>query len=166
VINKNWSVRRNTFPLNPLRTFWYFCSSVVNRRSGTTYRSETSVTTSLRRATSRKCEDFIYTTTETWDHKKYFSIQYFPISERPLFLEGFQASFICPSGERWRVWSIGGMIVVGKNQSTWNETRHSATLSTTNLTWAGLGSNRSLQVDRRATNSMSNGTAFLKDVFI
>ena len=37
----------------------------------------------------------------------------------------------------WR--RIGGMILTGKNRSTWTKSSASATLSTTNLTWTDLG---------------------------
>jgi hypothetical protein len=48
---------------------------------------------------------------------------------------------------RWRwVWSTGGMILTGEIKSTQRKTCPSATLSTTYLTWKGLGSNPSVRV--------------------
>jgi hypothetical protein len=59
------------------------------------------------------------------------------------------------------VGSIDGMIVTRGNQSTrWN-TCPSATLSTTNLTWTGLGSNPSLRGERPATNRLSHRTTWI-----
>jgi hypothetical protein len=47
-----------------------------------------------------------------------YNAPWFP--RKHCFLEGSQVSFICPSGKRSRsVWSIGGTILTGENQSTW-----------------------------------------------
>jgi len=36
------------------------------------------------------------------------------------------------------VWSIGGMVLAGENQSTWGKNLPTATLSTTYSTWTDL----------------------------
>ena len=48
---------------------------------------------------------------------------------------------------RW-VWSIGRMILIGENIYTRSKACYSATLSTTNPTWTGLGSNPGLHNER------------------
>jgi hypothetical protein len=55
------------------------------------------------------------------------------------------------------VQGIGGRITTGKNQSTWKQTCPSPTLSTTNLTWTGLGLNTNLSNNRLATNDLCQG---------
>ena len=52
------------------------------------------------------------------------------------------------------------MKLTGENRSTRGKTCPSATLSTTNPTWTGPGSNLGLRGERLATNRLSHGTAF------
>jgi hypothetical protein len=52
------------------------------------------------------------------------------------------------------------MKLTGENRSTRGKTCPSATLSTTNPTWADPGSNPFLRRERPATNRLSHGTAF------
>jgi hypothetical protein len=49
------------------------------------------------------------------------------------------------------VCSNGGMVLTRENRSTWRKTCLSATLSTTNRTWTGLGLNPGLRSERPAT---------------
>ena len=55
------------------------------------------------------------------------------------------------------VCSIGGMILIGENRSTQRKSSVSATLSNTNPTWTGLGSNTGLYVEMLAANRLSHG---------
>ena len=57
------------------------------------------------------------------------------------------------------------MKLTGENRSTWAKICRSATLSTTNPTWADPGSNLGLRCDRLATNSLSHGTAQLLNTY-
>jgi hypothetical protein len=62
---------------------------------------------------------------------------------------------------KWRcTLSTGGMMLTGDNRSTCRKTRLSATLSTINLTWNGLGSKPGLYSQRLATNLLRHGMAF------
>jgi hypothetical protein len=49
------------------------------------------------------------------------------------------------------------MILTWKNRSTGRKTCSVATLSTTNLTWTGRGTNPSLRCEKLATNSLNYG---------
>jgi hypothetical protein len=51
------------------------------------------------------------------------------------------------------------MKLTGENRQLGEKPVHSATLSTTNLTWTDPGSNPRLRGKRPATNSLSHGTA-------
>jgi hypothetical protein len=53
------------------------------------------------------------------------------------------------------------MELTGENRRTRRETRTSATLSTTNLTWTDPGANPGLHIERPATNHLSHGTAYV-----
>jgi len=57
-------------------------------------------------------------------------------------------------------WGIGGMILKGKQWSTWSETYPIVTFSITNPTWSGLGSNLDLQGGRMTTNCLNHDTAW------
>jgi len=52
---------------------------------------------------------------------------------------------------------MGGMVVNGENRSTRRKPCASATLSTTNPTYTGLGLNMGLCIDRLASNHLSHG---------
>jgi hypothetical protein len=52
------------------------------------------------------------------------------------------------------------MKLIGENRSTRGKSCPSATLSTTNPTWADPGSNPSLRSERPAINRLSHGTAY------
>jgi hypothetical protein len=79
------------------------------------------------------------------------------------FLEGSQALHICSSGksdmqmkmsmEHW--WKH---TVAKTPKYLEKKTFPTATLSTTNLTWTGLGSNPGVRGERAATNILSHGT--------
>jgi hypothetical protein len=58
------------------------------------------------------------------------------------------------------------LIVRRKNRRTRRETRSSATLSTTNLTWAEPGTKPGLHVERPPTNLLSHGTAHAKNIIL
>jgi hypothetical protein len=51
------------------------------------------------------------------------------------------------------------MLLTGERQSTRNETFSSVTLSTTDLIWAGMGSNPGLHGERPVTDCVSHDTA-------
>jgi hypothetical protein len=53
------------------------------------------------------------------------------------------------------------MKLTEENRSTRGKTCPSTSLSTTNSTCTQLGSNRGLRGDRRTTNGLSHGTAFI-----
>jgi hypothetical protein len=55
-------------------------------------------------------------------------------------------------------WSTGAMILTGGNRANGSKTCHNATLSTTNLTLADLGSNPGLRGERPVTSRLSDGT--------
>jgi len=55
------------------------------------------------------------------------------------------------------IWSIDGMTVTGESRSTRKTTCPIVSLSTTDPTWPGLGSNFSLRVDSHAINYLING---------
>jgi hypothetical protein len=62
---------------------------------------------------------------------------------------------------RWRwVWSIGGMILTGKNWSTWKKICRITTLSTMNLTWPNPGLNSGLCGNMLPTKRLSHCIAF------
>jgi hypothetical protein len=58
------------------------------------------------------------------------------------------------------------MKLTGENGSTWGKTCHSATLSTTNPTWTGPGSNPGLRGERQAINRLSHGTAYFRTLVV
>jgi hypothetical protein len=60
----------------------------------------------------------------------------------------------------------GGMILTGEIQGTRRKTCCSASLSTTNPTWANSGTNPDLRGERTATNRLSHGTAKLPSYYI
>ena len=64
---------------------------------------------------------------------------------------------------RRRVWSIGGMILAGKNGSTWRKTCPSVTMFNTNFTRTGHGSNPWLTVETLTANSLLQVTVLLND---
>jgi hypothetical protein len=53
--------------------------------------------------------------------------------------------------------NYGGMKLTRKTEGFGEKTCPNATLSSTNLTWADLGSNPGLLGERAATNSLSHG---------
>jgi hypothetical protein len=59
------------------------------------------------------------------------------------------------------IWSSNGMILTGKNRSSWRKTCPSAILSTINPTWTDLG----IHGEKLATNRLSYGMAQLTDCF-
>jgi len=61
-----------------------------------------------------------------------------------------------------KIWNTHIMILTGGNQSTQSSTCPTATLSTTNLAWTGLGSNLGLQGKRPRCNHPSHDTAYRK----
>jgi hypothetical protein len=56
------------------------------------------------------------------------------------------------------------MKLTRENRSTWGKTCPNAILSTTNPTWTDPGSNPVLRGDRSATNRLSHGTAFWRNL--
>jgi hypothetical protein len=62
---------------------------------------------------------------------------------------------------KW-AWSIFGTVLTGDNRSTQRRTCPSGTLSTTNPTWIGPGSNMCLRDERPCTDSLRHGTEFVK----
>jgi hypothetical protein len=56
------------------------------------------------------------------------------------------------------------MKVTGESRSTLGKTYPSATLSTTNSIWTDPGSNPGLRGERPATNGLSHGTAYVKNM--
>jgi hypothetical protein len=52
------------------------------------------------------------------------------------------------------------MVLTGEDPSTGRKICHSATASTTNLTWTDLGSNTGLRSEKPASRRLSHGTAF------
>jgi hypothetical protein len=63
-----------------------------------------------------------------------------------------------PTDDIW-MWSNCGITMTGENRRTWRKTCPSATLSTTNPTWAALGANSALHGEKPVTNHLSYGTA-------
>ena len=59
----------------------------------------------------------------------------------------------------WRVWSIGGMTLIGYNRITRRNPCSTATLSITKLTRTGLGSNPGLHPEMAPNNRLSHGKA-------
>jgi len=57
------------------------------------------------------------------------------------------------------VWGIGGIKVTGENRSSGTKTCLSATLSTWNPTWTGLGSKPALRGEKPATDRRRNGAS-------
>lgn len=57
------------------------------------------------------------------------------------------------------VWVVGEMLLIGESEVLGGKkSRPSATLSNTDPTWTGLGSNLALHGDRPATNGLNLGT--------
>jgi hypothetical protein len=56
------------------------------------------------------------------------------------------------------------MKLTGKNRSTRGRTRPSANLSTTNPTWTDPGSSPGLRDEKPATNRLSHGMTYPKDL--
>jgi hypothetical protein len=66
--------------------------------------------------------------------------------------------FISQVVYEYGVWWNDIEILTRENQRTWRQTNLSATLSTTNPTWADQGMNQGLHSERPATNLLSHGT--------
>jgi len=67
----------------------------------------------------------------------------------------------CINSVTWsgRVWKTGRVMMTGENRSTLeDEPHHGATVSTTDLTWAGLGFYAGFRGERPATNCLIHGT--------
>jgi len=62
------------------------------------------------------------------------------------------------------VWSNGGMRLMRANQSTQRKPCPTASLSTTNNTWAGMPSNLGLHGVWPTTNCLSQGVAYVQSV--